>query len=109
VSNVADIYREAARRIAEPPVRREIYSCDSIWFSGVRAGMRCQQVDDCREAYAELFKPPAETAPVFWLNHAIPKRAARDKWRVTALCFMAAISEDHEPPTVGDTKYPEKP
>jgi hypothetical protein len=48
-----------------------------------------------RETYAELFSP-RDYRPLFWLRCAAMRRAERDNWRVTALCFMAAISEWEE-------------
>jgi hypothetical protein len=91
----SEIYREAARRLSERlGDKEESYSCDQIYFAAVNCASYGER-GELRETYAELFSP-RDYRPLFWLRCAAMRRAERDNWRVTALCFMAAISEWEE-------------
>jgi hypothetical protein len=89
----SEIYREAAKRMAERGPfgedGEERYSCDQIWMSSPFGAF------DLREEYSELFRPDPTSRSCFWLNSSL-RPYERHEWRLTALCFMAAIAEDEE-------------
>jgi hypothetical protein len=86
----SEVYREAARRIADDGTSAEMYSCDQIWLLS-----HMKDAFSLRDDYATLFRPDGEDGH-FWLNRVLRTPPARMKWRVTALLFMAAIAESEE-------------
>ena len=95
----ADVYRTAAMQYAEGS---EMYSCVTVrGVARAKFKLPFSEAEMLVNAYSELFAP-TENSWGAWLHRAYVKEDRplspaklneMKEWRLTALCFMAAVAE----------------
>ncbi len=86
------LYLDIAERLEAGRCR---YTCYEIWQSLQKAGVEypMHYKDVSYVSYAELFSPDGHhEGRAWWLTEIEPEEEKMD-WRVTAMCFMAAMVE----------------
>lgn len=89
----ATILAAAERVAALPP--RDSYSCSAIEDACLRIGdLASHEEDELVARYTYYFKPHNAVSDIVWLQYQFDTEEEKQEWRLTALCFFAAMLEE---------------